>query len=181
MTKHMSKRQAGVTLVELLLYIAILAGVLVVATNGIVQMGKVYAIARNERRVAGVAQAALERIIKEIRLACDVAVIAGSPQSLQLTTYQAFSPGMLTPDCSTNFAQKVEKNVTLSSGRIMLDSQYLSPAASVVTINSLQFQDVSDIDSFSKAVRIFLQVTAGSGQQQVSHAYYATAILRNSY
>ncbi|MEK7649633.1 MAG: hypothetical protein AAB367_01555 [Patescibacteria group bacterium] len=165
--------QAGSTLFEVLVYVAIFVLMSIAVARGFGQAGSLFTVSRNERRASSVAQVTLDRIVREIRLACDVESV--TPTSIQLRSYSDFEP-------ATGQACNTSKTISLASQRISLNGVPLTPLGGV-SINALQFQSVVMPANFagSQAVRVGISVIAGSGSGQISRMYYATAVLRQSY
>lgn len=164
----------GVTMIELIVYISILTVVILVVVQSVVQMSRIYGVARLDRKVSAVGETALERIIREIRLA-RMASVAGS--TLTLTTYPNFNPNTSTQSPSTS------RVISLSGGRILIDGVAITDDS--VTINALNFTKLYDVDhpgaAGSQAVRVEIFAVSGAGQYGVSRGYYGLGLLRNSY
>lgn len=181
-----SKKQKGISIIEVLVYIAILSLVLVTLVQGIVQLSRVYTFARNERKVSNVAKTTLERIVREMRLACssDSWPVAGN--TLTLRTFPDFGAGVTAQTCGST-----QKVFHLDSGHVTMDvvtsgvsaSQIISPTNGGVNVTTIQFLSVNNASSFagSQAIRVTLTAEAGKDNYKVTRTYYATAILRQSY
>lgn len=181
-----SKNEKGISIVEVLVYVAILSLVLVALMQGIIQLSRVYTFARNERKVSNVAKMTLERIVREMRLACssDSWPLAGN--TLTLRTFPDFGAGITTQTCGS--ARKV---FHLDSGHVTMDvvtngvsaSQIISPTSGGVNVTTIQFLSINNASSFtgSQAIRVTLTAEAGRDNYKVTRTYYATAILRQSY
>lgn len=169
----MRQRSCGTTLVELIVYIAVLAVMATVIIGGIVQMSRVYGRVRLDRRVTAAAQTALERMVREIRLAKTVEIV--DADTINLTTYADFNPDVETIIPTTT------RQVTRTGTQVLLDNVPITE--SDVSVNSLTFfaLDRSHSTAGSQAVRIEMAVEAGSGDYKVSRVYSALAVLRNSY
>lgn len=190
MQKRRYYLKSGISIVELIVYCAIFGLMLVIVTNGIIRLGQVYGLARNERKVANVASIALERIVRELALACEVTGVAAN--SIKFIAYENFNPAVnsVAPDfktCKDGAGGRVEKTIErvlngADADRIKLGTQFLSPLASEVKVTQLAFQKLAGnaYDEF-QAVRTTINATAGSGNYEASRTYYATTILRNSY
>ncbi len=167
----------GTTLVELLVYIGILAIATVLVVNAILKMTEIFGKARVERKVALAAETALERMVREIRLANDVPVIQSSPPYLALNTFA---------DYTGSTAVTKIFILPLGSKTLYYDNDAYDPYQQVpltpsdVQVTSLTFTQLPFITDKPKAVRITLTITGGSGKYAVSHNYYATAVLRGA-
>lgn len=152
------------------MYMAIFAVASVLVVVGIVQLTGVFRLAQSERRVSDAAVAAMDRIVREVRLACDISVISGT--SMTLITLPNHLTGQ---SCDTG---SVTRNFVLSGSTMNIDGTGIVEANVSVT-NSDIFTEVTGADS--KAVRIKLSLSSGTGKYQVSRTYYGMAVLRGSY
>jgi type II secretory pathway pseudopilin PulG len=186
----MKQHARGISIIENIIYISILALITISIVVGILQIAKIFGRARNERKATLAAETALEKIVREVRLArgilclaaadCSTPVINATGAVLQLDSYQDYKAQ----------AQK-NKEIKFISNKIVFDPDTSAAGdaqdwtSNDVVISGglftkLENTDESDAAS-SHAIRVELQVTAGSGSYQVSHQYSAAVILRGSY
>ena len=175
--KSAHRLQKGTGLVELVIYIAIFSVISVVVVGGTVQETKLLRKARAERAVTSAAETILERIVREIRLACSVSV---TTTSISLTTFSDLSAPSGT-DCTDASATRV---IDFSGGNVLLEppvGTQLNPYG--VTVSNLTFAKVTTpLSAVSDAIAVKLSLSSGAaGSYQVTHTYHATAILRGSY
>ena len=117
---------------ETLIYIAILVALIAFTVSGIMQVGSSFRTTITQRNVNTSAEAALERIIREVRYANTV--------DLTGSTLDA-NPGVLllnTIDPSTDLPQNVKFSVT--SGRLIVQAGSSTPEA--LTNNSVQLTNL---------------------------------------
>lgn len=157
--------EVGFSLIELVVYIAIAAGVLTASVNSISTLMKSFNNARITSKINNSAEAAMERMTREIRNAYSInasSVLGSSPGRLKLNTYNA-----------------VGATTTIE---FYLDNEVLNVAEGVgagnplslngVAVSNLVFRQIENSTS-SKAIKV--EVTINSKN------FYDTAILRNSY
>ncbi len=167
----------GFSIVEMLIYAAILASVSIFVVNSILMIVKSFNNYRAWRYVNVSGEAAMERITREIKLADDIqestSVFDSSPGSLVLNT--------IDPD--TESATTMEFYVSDSSLMIKEGGAAgvaLTPSA--VNLTSLIFREVAtSTNTKSKAIKIEMEVRSGEGIYQKTEKFYDTAVLRRSY
>ncbi|MBI2023975.1 type II secretion system protein [Candidatus Giovannonibacteria bacterium] len=157
----------GFTLVEAILYIAILGILGVSVVNLILTSSATVRQIRSERRIASVGEAAMENLVREIRQASDVldasSVFSSNPGILSLRTVSF--PGSSTV---------ITRTFSLGSGRLQKQDdlgspEYITPPEA--SISQLVFwhsaTSTSDLISF--------QLTVDSKN------FYGSAVLRSKY
>ncbi len=163
----------GITLVELVVYIALLIAAVVLTVFVMVEISRSYGKNRTDRLVGIAAETAMERIVREIRLACGFTSL--SP--LTLSTFASFEDA--NGATCTNGTGPATHIIALSGGAIQIGGVSLMPTG--VTASSLEFTEITGDGAPTKAVRIKMELTSGSGSYQITRKYYATATLRGSY
>lgn len=168
-----SHRAGGFTLVEMLFYIALLSLVLLAVTETLIVMTRSYGALRAAQRIEEEAGFALERMVREIRDASRItdagSVFGSHPGTVLLTTTTA-----------SGAARTVE--FYLDSGTLMLkeDGAVTGALTSARTgVTNVIFRKITT--ARSKAVKIELTLTSGTGSAARSESFYATAVLRDSY
>ena len=164
----------GFTLLEVLLYVLILA----VLTGAIIRVlltsGASISELRSERRIAAAGELALETLIREIRQASDVLGTSSfgvNPGTLSLRTVQ--SPGS---------SSVVTRTFSLVSGRLAKQDDSGAPeliSAPEVSITNLTFWQQATTSSAIVSVKMTLQ--SGRDQSLESKTFYGSAILREKY
>lgn len=172
--KYKSKN-SGISLIEVVVYVAILAVISVLVVNTILIMFSAFAKAKALRRVILDGETALERITRETRLASSVddtlSSLGVDPSHLVLNTVRS----------STN-STPVNKEIYISEGRIVLKegtdpAEFLTSPST--TVSSFV---VSKIDTTnSQAIKINLTIGIGTSSGQLSRSLYNTTILRGTY
>jgi len=155
----------GTTLIELLIYTAILAAVSVFMISSILITIKSFNDYRLSRNISVSAASAMERMVREVRQASDVSG-AGVFD---------VSPGHLVLDTAEFFAD---------SGRLVIKNAggntYLTPQDLIVS--NLIFREVAtSTNQVSKAVKIEMELTGGQGSYAKSEKFQTTVVLRGSY
>ncbi|MDA1334402.1 MAG: type II secretion system protein [bacterium] len=164
----------GFTIVEMLIYVAILSMITVLLVVTIIQFSDVFGRARFDRKVALTAQTAMERIIRELRLAQNVggSFTSGNP-SITFNTIGKFNDEIK--------ISVSPRTISWSGGPILLDGVALTP--NDVTVTNLSFYLIDSENSFtgSQMVRVSMTVQAGQGSYQITRTYDSAALLRESY
>ena len=164
----------GSSLLETLIYAAILGMVAVFAVSSILAMMKSYSSVKMSRDLNFSASVAMERMASEIRLANGIDD-AGS--------VLAASPGKLKLDTTDSLGSPVIIEFFLSGTGIFIKEGSGAPealTASNTEIASLIFNKITS-SSVSKAVKISLIAKAKGGRMERTEKFYNTAILRGSY
>ena len=166
----------GLSLIEIILYVALLGLLLVAVVNLTLTIATVYAKARVVRAVNQQAVAGMERMVREIRLAHGIDNAASTfgthPGVIELDT-------IVSPTDTTVTTRRF-----LLSGSILALEEGLSPAVALtnrVDVTNLVFHDIDTGASGRRAVRIEMTATAGQGKLQTTQTFYETAVLRGSY
>ena len=164
----------GSSLLETLIYAAILGMVAVFAVGSILAMMKSYSSVKMSRDLNFSASVTMERMANEIRLANGIndagSVLAASPGKLKLNTVDG-----------SGSATAIE--FFLSGTGIFVKEGSGAPealTASSTEITSLIFNKITS-SSVSKAVKISLIAKAKGGRMERTEKFYNTAILRGSY
>ncbi len=162
----MSKR--GFTLIEALIYIAILSAVFVMFVNALLAINKSFAVIRTIMTQNAAAVSSMERMTREIRGSVSVdaaSVLGANPGTLILN--QA--------DGSKITFLLINQSLHLELGGV--DQGALLPAS--VTIPRLVFYKLDS--GVSTAVKIEMQIQDKESGVTRAGSYYDTVILRGSY
>lgn len=163
---------SGFTLVELIVYLAIFSVASVLVVMSVIQLAQVFGKARSERLIALSAESALDRILREVRLACDISV---SPDflTLTLTTFPDFGEGK---DCSIGTGPRTI-NFDSANGWVLLDGILLTSPN--ITVSNFAFTEVTSAPQ--KAVHVRMTITSGQGRYLASRTYSGFAVARGMY
>ena len=168
------KRKRGFTLVEMVVYTTIVAIIFVVAVNTILLTSAAWGSARVKRNILNQGNAALERMLREIRLADSIntggSTFGVNPGILYLNT--VVGAGDETPATREFFVS--------ASSTIMRENAVESSLTGGITVASLVFYRVVNGDT-SEAVTIRMTLQDGDGRFLQSENFYGTAVLRRSY
>ena len=158
---------SGFSLIEVVVYVAILAVISVVAVNTLLLIHRALAEIRTTRAMNATAAVAMERMVRTIRDAKSVTSILGT--TLVLTGSEA-TPITYTFDVDAN-------TLRLDSGS---GPVALTPPG--VTVSGLTVQKIDlTTGGKSEAVKVVLTLQASSGKTMKTQSFYGTAVLRNSY
>ncbi len=169
--KQKLRLQAGFSMVEMLIYLALLASVTIFLVNGISAITKSYADIRLAKAVSTSASAALQRIIHETRQASSI--------DLSGSTFGA-NPGVLrlvdtdSSGATTTVAFTVVNGV-LRVSRGGVDEGPLTLSGASVTNFTLALLQ----NSISNAVRLTLTIQSSFGVKTRTETFYTTAVTRN--
>jgi len=169
-----SVTKRGFTLVEMVVYVAVIAVIFAVVVNTILSVSSAWGNARVKRNLMQQGGATMERILREIRLA-DSVNVGGStlgvhPGILELATIQS-------PSDET----ALTRSFLLSSTTLMMSENSVNtPLTSGVDITNLIFYKITN-GNISEGVRVMLTVEDGVGRYYQSRNFYGTAVLRRSY
>ena len=165
--------RAGFSLVEMMVYVALLTVILVAVVNMLLVMSRAYSFYKVSRRLQSSAVFALDRMVRDIRNSRNVDLSASalgvSPGVLTLNTTQA-----------TGTPETLQFYVSNDVLRLKQDSGDIGPLTiDGVTVRSLVFRHMNT--GISQAVKIELTLGSGAGSFARSANFYATALLRDSY
>ena len=157
--------EAGFSLIEMVVYIAIAAGILAVSVNSISSLMKSFNGARVTSKINNSAEAAMERITREIRTAYSInpaSVFGSSPGRLKLDTYNISGATTTIDFYLDNGILKVIEG-TGTGNPLTLNG---------VSVSNLIFYQITNATT-SKAIKVEAIINGKN--------FYDTAILRNSY
>lgn len=164
----------GTSLIETLIYSAILGVVAVFTTSSLLVTMKSYSSVKLSRDINFSASTAIERMTNEIRLANSIdnagSVFAISPGKLKVNTTDAFGAPTTIEFFLSGFGVFVKEGTNSPEAL----------TASSTEILSLVFDKINSA-STSSAVKISLTVKAKNGNLDRTEKFYNTAILRGSY
>lgn len=167
-------KSRGFALVELIIYIAILAIISILVIDIILVMTKSLGTISVVRNINNSAEVALERMTREIRLAKDINVSASNfdahPSRLALNTINP-----LTGDATT-------MEFFLDNDLLMLSKGGGAPkplSSSRTKVTNLVFRQINT--PASKSIKIEMEIQGERGNLLKSEKFYNTATLRQSY
>lgn len=162
----------GFTLIEMVVYAAVLGVLTVVAINSMLVMTQAYASLRASRDLNASATAVLERMTREIRTATGIdatSVLGTNPSDLVLNTKDAGGAATTVEFYVQNGLINVKEG-GVAKGSLMTSSTQAGNFI-VRTISGTN----------SKAVKIDLTMTATRGTKSKTRNFYNTIVLRGSY
>ncbi|MDO8590465.1 MAG: prepilin-type N-terminal cleavage/methylation domain-containing protein [bacterium] len=166
---HVKCPSRGFSLVEMIIYVGLLALILVSLVNMLLGMSRAYGYLKFSQHIQTSAVIALDRMVRDIRNAESVSV----PESVLDT-----SPGILTLNTTTATSSLQTLQFFVSNGalRVKQDGGDLGPLTLPdVTVDNLVFRQMNT--GISEAVKIDLTLSSGTHTAN----FYATALLRDSY
>jgi len=163
----------GFSLVELLIYIALLSIILIVVVNTMLAMTRSYGAVASSRDIETSAIVAMDRLVREIREADDL-----------IGTQSVFGthPGKLVIKSTAEDNTVKTTEFSLNAGRLRVKENNMDTGpltVSNVTVSRLVFSPI--ISGVSKAVKIEMEMQSGAGQALRSAKLYNTVVLRGSY
>lgn len=169
------RSSSGITLIESVVYVSILAIILVVVVNTVILSASAFGKSRVKKNVFTQGSAALGRILHEVRLADDVIVIDSvfgvSPGTLKLNTILSSSDE--TP--TTRKFSLPSQSIILKEG-----ASATSTLTTGVTVTNLTFYYLND-GAKAKAIRIMITIKDTLGRFEAEETFYGTAVLRRNY
>lgn len=166
---------SGFTLIEIIIYTAILALIFALVVNSLAVVIKAFNQGRLAIKINNSAEVAMDRMVREIRAAYDIdanSELDSHPGRLILITDSLIIPGSTTT-----------LEFYLDLGRIMVEEEgdfVEALTSSDLTVTNLIFRQIT-APSMSKAVKIEMEIQGSSGNYQKTENFYNTAILRKSY
>jgi hypothetical protein len=165
--------RAGTSLVEMIIYIALLVLVASVIVQMLVAIGGVYRNIKLTRELEVSGTVAMDSMLREIRNASAV-MTGGSALGI--------SPGVLAVTGKDQDLNMYVITFSTESGALKISKNGAASAAltsSSVTVNHLLFTRVTSANS--EGVRIELEVSGTSGEASKSEKFYGFTVLRGSY
>lgn len=180
--RNAKSRVSGMTLIEILVYMAILVVLLGAITQTVLLLTTHYRAVRNTRDIEDSAIAVLDRLVRTARSADDIVMdsVLGSstpsgtdPSTISLISNDAAS-GLSTTTTFT--VDQVTKRVTLYENGV-----YLGPITKE-SVSVIGFKINHITNSNSKAIRIELSLLSDQATPAViSKNFYDTVVLRGTY
>lgn len=186
----MSKVNKGFTLIEILVYIAVLIIALGIIVNSLITFSHAYSKSKAERDTLSNAQTAMNAILREIKYASAIyqptscfgeadpkPVCAGSKRQLSLETYQN-----LPADESKTFIDFYLDNQKIYLKRESQNSEELT--SNKVRVVDLQFTRLAggaNLTEESVRIQITVEYNSNIPHLQTSTTLYSTASLRGQY
>lgn len=168
-----SLEQKGVSLVEILIYVAILTLFLILIVNMIRSFTDTYRKMRSAQNIELSAETAMERLTRATRDSSSIDTVN--------STFDA-SPGILTLNTTDDEGLAVTVQFLLVGQELHIkesgiDVGPLTPDSARVT--NLVFRQITSTQS--KAVKIEMTIESGEGDSYASKPFYSTVVLRGSY
>jgi len=161
------KNKTGFTLIEILIYASLLVLLIVLMANAVASLSHIIVEAKTERAIRSSAEAAIERITREIRFAQTVDTGTSSfgthPSTLVLTSIDPFTEAPQTVTISFASNQVTIKKGTGAVETLTSDS---------VTVTNLVFRHIVN-GATSESIRTELTIE--------NKSFYTTTVLRRSY
>lgn len=166
----------GFTLIEAVIYVAILAVVSVFAVNSVLLMIKTFGNYRVLRNLNTSGATAIERITREIRLADDVDGSSTFGTGLDHLILSTIDPFTENPTIIEFYASSSELMVKKGGG------EEISLTPGNTELINLTFRELATTtNTISKAIKIEMELKSTRGNYQKTAKFYNTAVLRRSY
>jgi Tfp pilus assembly protein PilW len=165
--------ERGISLIELLVYVAFLALIIVVVANAVLSISRSYSIVKVKRAVDHGAMVGIERITREVRGAKSIHTGESVLNS---------SPGRLTLNTTDETGAPATIGFYVQDGVLVMSKNgvYAGPLTSSSTaITSLVFRQL--ISTSSKAVKLEMTLRAVQGPVTEEKNYYSTVVMRGTY
>jgi len=175
LNKNHSKRNKGISLIEMIVYVAILSAVFVLVINTLLIVTRSYRSIKLVNDLNNSASISLERLTREIKLANSVNTTlsvlnsTSTPGRLVLNTVDEFEAPLVLDFYVDNGLLKLDKN-SASFGVLTRDN---------VLVTGLIFRHTTA--STSEAVKIEMELTGTEGDETKVENFYVSAVLRGSY
>jgi type II secretory pathway pseudopilin PulG len=168
-----SNKNLGFTLIEMVIYSALLAMISILTINAVLAMSRAADSFRGSRNIGLAADSGIERMVRDLRSATLIND-AGS-------TFGA-NPGVLNmdivdPDTSASSTVQFYLSGTALVRRLGGAVQILT--ASTTEVTSLVFRKLTTAKS--QAIRMEMTLRSGRGVSQKTENFYDTVVLRGSY
>lgn len=170
-----SKKRNGFTLVEIVIYLGLLAIFTTIITNLFLSESRTWLNARASRDANDAGRLIMERLIQEIRLARSVDVLESSfgmnPGKLVLETF-----------ADTTSSQASILGIFLDGDEIKIERDYgaaVPLSGSSVSVTNLVFHHM--LSAQSELIRIELSVEVSRGALSSEKSFTSAAVLRGSY
>ncbi|TSC57915.1 MAG: Uncharacterized protein Greene041679_225 [Parcubacteria group bacterium Greene0416_79] len=164
--------RSGFSLLETLIYLALLSFALLAVTETLVAITRSYAALRAGARIEADGTLGMERLLREIRNA----------QSVDAASLLGVHPGMLRLKTTTASGAPQTLEFYAESGRLYLKENGVvaGPLGSVeTTLTNIVFRKIET--QRSQGVKVEMTLGSGAGSAARSENFYATAVLRDSY
>jgi prepilin-type N-terminal cleavage/methylation domain-containing protein len=166
-------RQYGFSLIEMLVYVAILATVFILVVNTILVVTGSYSSIKSSNDLNNSALVSLERLVRETRQANSIdlvqSVFGAHPGRLVLNTTDKNNDPLVIDFYIENNQLKIKKNGVLS-GALVRDN---------VIVDNLVFRNLSTTTSSS--VKIEMTLSVSEGKVNKTEKFYSSVVLRGSY
>lgn len=165
--------KAGFSLVETILYMALLVLVMGVIVQMIIAIGGVYRNIKLTRELESSGAIAMENMLREIRNASSVLVNE---------SVLGVNPGTLTVSGTDENLNSYKTTFSFSAGKILVSKNGDTPVALTSSSGSISYLLFTHItNDNSEGVRVEMEVSGSSGSVSTSERFYGFAVLRGSY
>jgi prepilin-type N-terminal cleavage/methylation domain-containing protein len=167
------KMQGGFTLVEMIIYVAILGIIAVLSINATLAMTRAFTDLRVSRDLNSSATALFERLTRDIRGAYDINVAQST-----LNT----NPGRLTLDTRDSLGANTTIEFYVENGIIKIREGGVAQGTIMTTSTSVtNFVVRQLVNANTKAVKIEATISATRGDITRTRNFYSTVVLRGTY
>lgn len=165
-------RDGGVSIIETIIYVSILAVVSVLVVNMLIAMFTTFTHARIKKRLVSEGGGALERIVREIRLASSV---SDSGLEVDLSSVE------LNTVTSWTDTTSITKEFYVTNSQLFIQEGAIVQELTSPDVSITRFRVYKIATTNSEALKVELVLSLGSGSDQISQTFFTTVVLRGSY
>jgi prepilin-type N-terminal cleavage/methylation domain-containing protein len=168
MNTSMNYKKKGFSLVEMLIYISILTVFTVFVVSSLLSMTKAYKHVKSAKDLNHAALVSMERMTRAIQNASSVNATESS--------FDTYNGKLSVVSGTTTSTFMLTDGVLYGQTNFVTDGPLTLPS---VTVNKLQFTSITA--SSSRAIKVQLGISSGSGDAAISEEFYSTVLMRGSY
>ncbi len=171
-------RSSGMTLVEILIYMAIMVILLGAIVQTVLLLTTHYRAVRNTRDIEDSAIAVLDRLVRTARSADDIVTASSTPSGTDPSTITFISTDTASGQSTTTTfsVDQIAKRVILYENGV-----YMGPITKE-SVSIIGFKMTHILSSRSKGIRVELSLLSDQATPAViSKNFYDTVVLRGSY
>lgn len=173
MTLFNSSRFRGFTLVEMIVYVAILGIIAVLSINATLAMTQAFSNLRVSRDLNSSATALFERLTRDVRGAYDIDTVQ--------STFNT-NPGRLTLNTKDSGGANTTVEFYVENGLVKIKEGGVAQGAIMTTSTSVtNFVVRQLLNTNTKAVKVEATISATRGNITKTRNFYTTIVLRGTY
>ena len=170
-TKNITKKYVGYSIIEILIYVAILGTISIFSVESIISVFNGFKHLNVVSQISNNANVSLELMLRDIRRASDVdgdvSVFKTNPGVLRLIIDSGYVDYFL----SGNILQRIENGGSVEN---------ITTSTTDVT-NLVFFREISESGVSSEIIKIDITIRSGENRFQKSKKFFGSAVLRGMY